>query len=422
MSVDSDRVHTCHGDEADLSREDVAELMSEAESLLETALKQSYALWHAGSSVDAGQLLRSVHSYKSLAAFAGAGEQAGLAGKLEDYVQAIWLGRVPVIRADHDLVHRTLLALRSHGEPTTTATRDLTSLADDLAEAVRRGPNAARPNAYLPERRPETDARDNGSPGVYLSIGQLTELYTASHGIVGMARRLSRDTLPDDPHRDELIEALLCSADRLESRLRRYVRQSLRSYLLPLTGAIQAMAACQGKHISARLDVPEIDVDRSFLQALRPSILHLLRNAVAHGIEAPEVRVAAGKPPQGRITLSGEVSESRLYLTVYDDGQGFDVDTLHQAAESAGLLKPSQTTDVGSDDALSLAALPGLSTKAVTDELSGRGLGLTVVVEDIGVLGGTVKLESLPGEYSRVTLEVPLPSPSEQPPAGRTSA
>jgi len=395
-----------------LTDDTTADLRREAEGLLDRALTRAYALRRSGEADEAGHLLRSVHSCKSLMAFAGDQEEAALAGAVEDNVQALWCGQVPLTSAGHDLVHRALLRLKAGCGCHSAASGDMTALRAELANALEVKAGGPPAEAASRDPHPGPTGRESTSLSTRLSLADLTALHSQSQGLVRMARLLHEQALRQGSHTADLTETLQQSADRLEASLRRHVQQGLRPFMLPLVGAMQAMAAGQGKRVAVRIEAPDTNLPRPFLKALRPSLLHLVRNAVTHGIESPEVRSAGGKPPQGRITVSAEVRESFLYLRVRDDGQGFNLDALRRAAEAAGPIGDAEGSDRDVDDLLSLALLPGLSTTAVADDYSGRGLGLTVVAEDVASLGGTVKLESQPGECSQITLTVPLPRQS----------
>ncbi len=121
------------------------------------------------------------------------------------------------------------------------------------------------------------------------------------------------------------------------------------------------------------------------------------------------MRLKAGKSAEGHVLVSAEIENDWLHLSVEDDGRGFDTKAMRRALASAPEDSVWRANPAVDDDPLNLAFLPGLSTAAASNELAGLGMGLPVAAEDVEALGGTVKLESRPGQGSRVTLSVPLP-------------
>ncbi|QSQ22205.1 response regulator [Pyxidicoccus parkwayensis] len=156
---------------------------------------------------------------------------------------------------------------------------------------------------------------------------------------------------------------------------------------------------------TARLEIHggALELDRSLLQALREPLLHLVRNAVAHGLEAPDKRRAAGKPEEGCVSLTARLRGSRVQVTVEDDGRGLDLEALRQQARTRGLDVPESDTDVAR-----LAFLPGLSTATEVTRVSGRGVGLDVVRTQVEALRGTVEVMTRPGQGTTFLLDVPL--------------
>jgi two-component system chemotaxis sensor kinase CheA len=131
-----------------------------------------------------------------------------------------------------------------------------------------------------------------------------------------------------------------------------------------------------------------------------------VRNAFDHGIEAPEERVAAGKPAEGTIRLEAFQRGNHVVVRVSDDGRGVDVGAVRARAEARGLVSPDRTLDP--EDALELIFLPGLSTRDEVTETSGRGVGMDVVKANLAEIAGVVDVESTPGQGSRVSMTLPI--------------
>jgi chemosensory pili system protein ChpA (sensor histidine kinase/response regulator) len=189
----------------------------------------------------------------------------------------------------------------------------------------------------------------------------------------------------------ELIGLRSLPFGALRERLQRTVRQS---------------AAALGRDAELDIEGEAIELDRSLLQRLAAPLEHMLRNALAHGIEAAPVRAALGKPATGRIDLSVQRQGFQLVLTLADDGAGLDGERIRRAAERLGLLA---VTDVPAPASLfELIFTPGLSTAPQLTESSGRGIGLDVARSEIAALGGSIEVASVPGAGATFRVHVPL--------------
>jgi two-component system chemotaxis sensor kinase CheA len=161
------------------------------------------------------------------------------------------------------------------------------------------------------------------------------------------------------------------------------------------------------KEVSFAVEGREIELDRSLLDEIGEPIVHLLRNAIGHGIESPEARVAAGKPPAGRVVLSAARDRAAVLIRVSDDGRGVDRARVLDRARALGLVEEG-TREVGDDALFRLIARPGFSTADEVSELSGRGVGIDAVQTKVRSLGGSVELKSVAGAGSTITIRLPL--------------
>ncbi len=163
-----------------------------------------------------------------------------------------------------------------------------------------------------------------------------------------------------------------------------------------------------GRQVEVEVQGAEIELDRAILEELSDPLLHLLRNAVDHGIEPPHLRLLAGKPATGRITISARRDRDRVVLEVADDGKGMSAGRLREAAVRRGALDAEQAAALTEREALALATLPGVSTAEEVTDVSGRGVGLDAVRKTLETVGGTLELESTRGLGTRITLRLPL--------------
>lgn len=175
-----------------------------------------------------------------------------------------------------------------------------------------------------------------------------------------------------------------------------------------LPRVVRDMAVALGKQIRLEMDGSETELDRTIIEAIKDPLVHLVRNACDHGIEPPDVRVQAGKPPEGRLILRAYHEGGQVNIEISDDGKGIDVDRLKQKAAELGVLRGEQAEKLSDREAVSLIFLPGLSTAREVTKVSGRGVGMDVVKSHIEKIGGVVDVLNRPGSGITVKLKIPL--------------
>ena len=168
------------------------------------------------------------------------------------------------------------------------------------------------------------------------------------------------------------------------------------------------MARKLGKKVNFVVKGKEIEVDRTVLDEIGEPILHLLRNAIDHGIEPPEIRKRNGKPEEGVVKLIAERRRDHILIIVEDDGAGLDPEKIKMKALEKGIISEAEANVMTARQLIDLIFLPGFSTAEKVTELSGRGVGMDVVKTKIESLGGTIQIESSVGKGTKVTLMLPL--------------
>lgn len=191
----------------------------------------------------------------------------------------------------------------------------------------------------------------------------------------------------------EVMESRMVPIDQIFSRFPRMVRD---------------LAKSEGKQISLVIEGKEIELDRTVLDEIGDPLVHLLRNAVDHGVESPQERAKAGKSSEGLVRLAASRQRNTVLIEVQDDGKGMDPAKLRDAAVKKGLMSKEEVSKLCDEEAFNLIFLPGFSTNAVITDVSGRGVGMDVVKTKIESLGGNVSVKSVLGEGSIVTLQLPL--------------
>ena len=186
--------------------------------------------------------------------------------------------------------------------------------------------------------------------------------------------------------------------------------------MVPLTNTFQRMnrivfdvSRKLGKDIEFEMIGDTTEVDKNIIEHISDPLMHLVRNSVDHGIESKEERLAKGKTAKGKVTLSAKTESGKVWIGVQDNGQGLDREKIIAKARKQGLLDPTKPDSSYTDkEVYQFITLPGFSTNEKVTEYSGRGVGMDVVVSNLQSIGGTLEIESTPGEGSIMSLKIPL--------------
>ncbi|MCC7538950.1 MAG: response regulator [Deltaproteobacteria bacterium] len=215
--------------------------------------------------------------------------------------------------------------------------------------------------------------------------------------LVDLRRALSSD-------RDEAADIV----DALESSLKAICTVPMRVVVEPLQRVVRDACRMTGKRARLETSGRDVAIDRRVADALKSPLVHLVRNAVDHGIEPPETRVSLGKPAEGTVHVRAEQQGNVVFVVIQDDGSGIDIDRIRQMAVELTHVTPQQAAALSKDEIEKLIFTSGLSTRTSADHLSGRGVGLDVVLRQVETLGGRVEVVSDPGRGTRFTLSLPL--------------
>jgi two-component system chemotaxis sensor kinase CheA len=212
------------------------------------------------------------------------------------------------------------------------------------------------------------------------SIGALSDMVTHFERVV-------------DQLQQEVMQARMLPIEHLFRKFPRMVRD---------------MARASGKQVNLVIEGEATELDRSVIELIGDPLIHLLRNAVDHGIELPQERIAAGKPPACSIWLTAAHEEGHIVITVKDNGRGIEPQRIRQAAVSRGLLSEEEAAQLDDDAAVNLIFQPSLSTAEQITGMSGRGVGMDVVLTNIKQLSGSVTVESEVGRGTTFRVTLPL--------------
>jgi two-component system chemotaxis sensor kinase CheA len=194
----------------------------------------------------------------------------------------------------------------------------------------------------------------------------------------------------------------------LQEEIKRVRMLPLRTITVTFGRMVRDLAREQGKQISPTILGGETELDKRILEQIKDPLIHLLRNAVDHGLETPEARRQAGKPAEGQITLAASQQGHNIVIIMSDDGGGLDLAAIRLAAARRGLMTLAEAEKLSDAEAANLIFDPGLSTSKIITDISGRGVGLDVVRQNVEALQGILDVGSVPGQGTTFTLTLPL--------------
>jgi two-component system chemotaxis sensor kinase CheA len=223
-----------------------------------------------------------------------------------------------------------------------------------------------------------------------LTRNQVLQATAADPNMTLLSRRLDMVTAD---LRESVMKARMQPVSNVFSKMPRLVRD--------LTHAL-------GRRARLQMEGQETELDKSLLEAIKDPLTHAVRNALDHGIEPPAKREAAGKDPEGTLTLRAAQEGSHVVIEVSDDGAGMAVDKIRSKAIERGLLSAERAAQLGERDLLQLVFLPGFSTAAAVTNVSGRGVGMDVVRTNVEKIGGKVEIDSRPGKGATLRMRIPL--------------
>ncbi|CTP91063.1 chemotaxis protein chea [Xanthomonas translucens pv. poae] len=211
-----------------------------------------------------------------------------------------------------------------------------------------------------------------------------------------------------DEELDRAVSSLDIATSRLQSAVMRTRMQPVGKVFSRFPKVARDVARSLNKEVDLELIGADTELDRNLVEALADPLVHLVRNAIDHGIETPALREATGKPRGGHVRLSAQQEGDYVSIEVQDDGAGIDPERLRAKAREKGLIDPEAAARLTTEECLHLVFLPGFSTKAEVTDISGRGVGMDVVQSRIRELSGQIQIQSELGRGSRFLIRVPL--------------
>ncbi|ANK11941.1 chemotaxis protein CheA [Erythrobacter neustonensis] len=269
---------------------------------------------------------------------------------------------------------------------------DQTPAAEDQAARTRRSDAAAAQRTI----RLPVELLDRVMSGV-------SDMVLARNDLAHRLRQAGTQPTIDGPF--ERLTTILSDVRDAITRMR---MQRIETLFGALPRLVRDLSAELGKQVMIDLDGGDVELDREMIETIRDPLTHIIRNAIDHGIETPAARRAAGKHEIGLLTIAARQSGNTISIVVADDGRGLDEERIIAKGLATGLVAAANRAHLPRDKALNLIFEPGFSTAETVSNVSGRGVGLDVVRQNLEKVGGSIKVGSAPGHGTTFTLQIPL--------------
>lgn len=267
----------------------------------------------------------------------------------------------------------------------------------------------AAPKKEVPATAPESDNGSAADSSIRVHVGLLDKLmnlvgelvlarnqvlqYTSTQRSVELAGTSQRLNLITSELQEGIMKTRMQPISNIWSKFPRVVRDVARS--------------C-GRQVALEMEGQDTELDRTLIESIKDPLTHLVRNAIDHGVEAPEVRKAAGKSPEGRISLRAYHEGGQVIIEIGDDGAGLDLQKIRQKAMTNNLFSAEQLSKMTDREVIHLIYQPGFSTAETVTHVSGRGVGMDVVKTNIERIGGTIDVQSVLGKGTTFKIKIPL--------------
>ena len=380
------------------------EFVSETRETLE-ALAGEIVAWESDPADRArlDAIFRFVHTVKGSCGFLDLPRLARLSHAAEDVLAAVRDGTrhpdaalVTAVLAVVDRIGELVEAIDA-GVALDSSTEDLLIMA--LAE-----------NAAPTVQTTQPSFQRGASRSIRLTVDLLDRMMSGMSDMVlarnELARRMRDTNL--EPGTEAALERLSATVAEMRDTVTRTRMQRIEALFAALPRMVRDTAGDIGKQVVLAIDGGDVELDREMIEMLRDPLVHIVRNSIDHGIEAPAVRRAVGKADSGRLSICARQSGNQIVVEVSDDGAGIDTDRIAAKAVEAGLCSAAQAAAMSEAERLELIFAAGLSSRDTVTALSGRGVGMDVVRANIEQIGGRVSLTNKPGRGLSLAIHVPL--------------
>jgi two-component system chemotaxis sensor kinase CheA len=390
----------------------VKEFVTESGEMLDQLERELIALERDPSSSETlASLFRSLHTIKGAAGFIGLTGLGALAHRGESVLSDLRDGTLtftPPLATALLTLSDCIRSVLSHIDQTgsegdidgAAIIDELVRLQDHAAARRRRLPGVVAPI--------EANRTDPSASSVRVSVERLDLLMNLVGELVIARNELVQLNGVEDASLVGSLQRLNTSTTQLQEEITKTRLEPIDHAWGKLPRVVRDAAQQCGKRARLEMHGKETELDRALIEAIQDPLAHALRNCVDHGLEAPERRIAAGKSPEGCVSLRACHEAGQVTIEVADDGAGLDVEAITRTAIGRGLITPEQARAMSDQDRINLVFLPGLSTALTVTAISGRGVGMDVVKTNIERIGGTVSIHSEPGAGTTLKMRIPL--------------
>jgi two-component system chemotaxis sensor kinase CheA len=360
-------------------------------------------------------VFRTIHTIKGTCGFLGFPLLEGVAHHAENLLSLLRSGErqlsghlVALILECLDAIRKILASIEATGKEGPDEYAGLVGRLTAAANSAVEEPQAAAAPADSPSAEVEKSSAASES-AIRVDVGLLDKLMNLVGELV-LARNqvLQFTTQKDDGALNATAQRLNLITTELQENVMKTRMQPIGVVWNKLPRLVRDTAHACGKVVRLDMDGSDTELDKTIIEAIKDPLTHLARNCCDHGIETPEERVRAGKPPHGVVALKAYHEGGQVNIEVADDGAGVDVARVKAKAVEKGLIRPEQAERMSEHEALHLMFLPGFSTARTVTNVSGRGVGLDVVRCNIERIGGIVDVSSSVGKGTVIRLKIPL--------------
>jgi two-component system chemotaxis sensor kinase CheA len=374
-------------------------------------------------------IFRGMHTIKGTSSFLGFSQMAELTHTCEDLLNKLRKGDIVADRKIIDVLieaHKIAGLLLQQIESRNPQPLDLGGIVEELQEAMTPRTGEARTDAgTVPKKERVAPSKESveilpqhaTDSTIRVDIGKLDNLMNLVGELVLARNRLSQATqaLMEKYERIEMSKQIEEINDQIDFVTTELQMAVMKTRMVPIEKVFNGLPLLArdlmrvtGKEVDLQIYGKETELDKSLIEEINDPLVHLIRNAIDHGIESPEMRIKLGKPPKGTVLVNAEQDGNYILITIEDDGQGMDVERIKQQAIEKGVVTKEEAQELTTSDALNLIFIPGFTTKQEITNISGRGVGMDVVRTKIAKLKGIIDISSQVGKGTVITLKLPL--------------
>ncbi len=358
-------------------------------------------------------VFRRIHTLKSMAQTMEHTEIAQLAHSMEAALALLRTGQAKADRDTVDLLFRSLDALAMLVDGARTgkpAEVDIGPLVDRFDEMTSAAPGRkVRGRKATSDEKPTFPSSSGGVQTVRVPLATLDGLMdlVGELSISGLRLRRICQSM-DDGRLMDTVEQISRQTSQIQDQIMRIRLVPLEHIFVPYPRMVRDLAVSQHKEVDLQIEGSDIGLDRSIQDEINEPLLHLLKNAVVHGIEEPRARQSAGKSSRGTIRLAARRERDDVIIELADDGRGIDVDRIKEIAVEKGFATEEELSGLTRKETMMLLTVPGLSSATKITGSAGRGVGLNAVRNKVEAFGGALDIDGRPNEGTTVSIRLPL--------------